>query len=171
MGYIHDTAMAQVLGPEEFAYSAGTWRLLTTSSQHWYARRGRAAAAIVVLRLQAKLPQNSVAQKGAYLKSVDIWYKNNTANGTAATIKLYKETLIAHAGSWAAPEEQTSTMDSNHDTAAKCYAQADHKATLTLTTPIWLDDDANVFVELAFTAAATSDFDFIAARFNYTLRL
>ena len=169
MGYVHDTACARFLGPDEIQVSAGTWTM-TTSTQHWFNRRTAAAAAFV-LRIQAKLPANSVAQKGSYLKSVDVWYKNATADGTAATLKLYKETLIANAGSWVAPSEVTTTADTDHNTAAKLYAQADHKATLTLTTPIWIDDDDNVFVEFTFTGAAGSVFDFIGARFNYTARL
>jgi hypothetical protein len=161
--------MSQIIAPEEIQVSAGTWTL-TTSTQHWFNRRSRAGAGFV-LRIQAKVLQNSVALKGALLKSVDVWYKIATADGSAFTAKVWKEALIVDAGTWVAPVEQTTTLDAGHDTAAKRYAQADHKMTLTLSTPIWLDDDDNVFVELAVTAAATTDFDFIAARFNYTARL
>ena len=64
MAYLHDVAMSRVLGPSEMTASAGTWTL-TTSTQHWFNRRTAADAAFV-LRLQAKLPQNSVELKGAY---------------------------------------------------------------------------------------------------------
>ena len=43
--------------------------------------------------------------------------------------------------------------------------------TLTLTTPIWLDNDDLVQVRLTLDAAATSVVRFHGARANYTLRL
>jgi hypothetical protein len=42
---------------------------------------------------------------------------------------------------------------------------------LTLTTPFWLDDDDEVYVELSVDAAMTSVFKFYGARANFTLRI
>ena len=102
---------------------------------------------------------------------MDIWYKIATADPTAFTALLYKETLPADTVAFSAPSAQTVTYDADHDTEAERYAQADHKMTMTLSTPIWVDDDANVFVELDVTAHADTVFDFVAARFNYTWRI
>jgi hypothetical protein len=83
---------------------------------------------------------------------------------------LYKATLPAHAGSLSA-SSVTTTYDADHDTAAERYAVAQHKLTLTLAAPEWVDDDAEYFVELTVDAAATSVVKLQGARANYDLRV
>ena len=41
---------------------------------------------------------------------------------------------------------------------------------LTLTTPIWLDEDEYIIVVVTIDKAATTTLDFLAAVANYTLR-
>ena len=65
----------------------------------------------------------------------------------------------------------TTTYDADHDTAAERYAVAQHKMTLTVTTPEWVDEDAEYFVELTLDSAATSVIKLQGARANYDLRV
>jgi hypothetical protein len=168
MGYVHDTQMAQVIHPSECLYTAGTWTD-TVASNVWSKNR-TAADATFVIQIPVKLPQNAAALKGAYLRSLDVWYTIGTAAMDAVSAALYKAGLPANAGSWSAAAVTTS-YDTGHDTAAERYAVATHKLSLSLATPAWLDDDDCYYVELDCDAAASSVFKFYGARLNYTLRL
>ena len=64
----------------------------------------------------------------------------------------------------------TTTYDTGHDTAAKRLTLAQHKMTLTLSTPEWVDEDENFYVELTVDAAATSVVKLFGARANYVFR-
>src|SRR5581483_2035085 len=152
--------------------SAGTWTH-TAASNVWFLRRTAAASAPVLKIPIATILQNSIAQKGSYLKSIDIWYEISTADATAITPVIQKQTLPADNSSYTAPSAQTFTYDSGHDTAGERITAQKHKMTLTLSTPIWLDDDDDVYVELTvdFSGAATGVFDYHGARANVTTRL
>ena len=55
--------------------------------------------------------------------------------------------------------------------AATTAASADqHKLTVTLTTPAWIDNDEYYLLKLAFVAAATSTIDLLGAVANFTER-
>ena len=93
-----------------------------------------------------------------------------TGDLDALSAEVYLSVIPGQAGA-IATTAQTSHYDSLHDTAAKRITQAVHKMTLTLTTPVWIDDDNEAFVELTVDAAATSAFKLYGARANYTLRV
>jgi hypothetical protein len=126
-----------------------------------------------VLHIPIRLPQNSAALKGAYLKSIDVFYTIGTANSDAITPVIQKVTMPAHAGAVPTVSSPAFTYDSNHDTAAKRYTfgATMHKMTLTITTPPWMDDDDYYYVELTVDGAATSVEKIYGVRANFTLRL
>ena len=62
------------------------------------------------------------------------------------------------------------SYDTGHDTAAERLDVDEHKMTLTLTTPVWIDNDDYYYVKIAFDKAATSVCQFLAAFANFTLR-
>jgi hypothetical protein len=74
-------------------------------------------------------------------------------------------------GSAASTAAVTTTYDTGHDAAAERIDVDEHKMTLTVTTPFWVDDDEACYVELVVDAAATSVFKMIGARANFTLRV
>lgn len=170
MGYVHDTQMNQFISPAEFEISAGTWTLAEASNI--ISRARTAAAAAFTALIPIPIPSNTVALKGAMLKSIDIWYAIGTAAATDfATVELEKMTLPADdvAVSGAAV---TTTIDAAHDTAAKRKAvDNDHCMSVTLSVPAWIDDGDAYWLKLVVDAALTSDFTFFGARANYTLRL
>jgi hypothetical protein len=167
-GYVHDTHMSQFLPFSLFSHSAGTWTA-TVASNVWYARRSAADAAATT-RIPVLLPSNSAGNKGAYLTSVDVFYRVGTAALDALQADLYKMTLGAD-GALQTVAAVTTTYDAGHDSAAERIDVDEHSLTLTLSTPAWVDSDEEYFVEVVVDNAATSVLDFFGARVNFTLRL
>lgn len=170
-GYVHDTAMSQAIHPNQVMKSAGTWTEVETSVADVWALRRTAADATCNVRIPVLLPSNATAQKGAYLKSVDVYYTVATAALDSLAAAIYETNLPADGAAAGAATSHAFSYDSGHDTAPERIDVDEHALTLTLTTPVWLDAGDLFHVELAIDAAATSVFDFLGARLNYTLRL
>jgi len=169
MGYVHDTAMSQFIPPAAAGFSAGTWADALASNV-WCKSR-TAADASFTIGIPVLLPSNSAALKGACLQSIDVWYSIATAAADDfASVSLYADTLAA-SGTANSAAAVTATLDAAHDTAAERKATGEHKLTLTLATPVWVDHEAAYHIELVVDAAATTVFKLFGARANYTLRL
>jgi hypothetical protein len=168
MGYTNDTGMAAFVSPIEVTPTVGTWAMAVAA--HLWTLNKTAGADTSVLKIPLKLPSNSMALKGSYLKSIDIFWINATADLTDMSVEVYLSTLPAQGGALATML-QASSYDALHLTAAARKTQAQHKMTITLTTPVWLDDDNEAYVELTVVAAATSTVKLQGARANYTLRV
>ena len=169
MGYVHDTAMSQFIAPEEAQFSAGTWTDAVASNV--WSKQKAAADAAAVVKIPIKIPQNSASQKGAYLRSIDVWFTVTVAALDSLAATIYKATLPADGAAYAAPAAQAFSYDTGHDEAAERIDVDEHKMTLTLISPFWLDDDDEVYVELAVDGGLTSVFDYYGARANFTLRI
>jgi hypothetical protein len=169
MGYVNDTNMKQFISPFGFGFSAGTWTP-TISSELVSNVRSQADASVTIL-IPIPVPSNSKAFKGAKLASVDIWYAIATAAADDfATAEIVKQALgvddTVNTGS--APAV---TLDTGHDTAAERLAvDTDHRMTITLDTPVWIDDNDAFFVHLVVDCAATTDLILYGAQANYTFR-
>ncbi|MCC7361226.1 MAG: hypothetical protein IT317_17200 [Anaerolineales bacterium] len=170
-GYVHDTSMSLAIHPNQVMKSAGTWTEVETSVADVWALRRSAADATCNVRIPVLLPSNSAAQKGAYLKSVDVYYTVATAALDSLAAAIYETNLPADGAAAVAATAHAFSYDSGHDTAPERIDVDEHAMTLTLTTPVWLDAGDLFHVEVALDAAATSVFDFLGARVNYTLRL
>jgi len=170
-GYVHDTAMSQFVPPADILKTAGTWTDTVGGVADTYMQRRTAADATAILVIPIAIPQNSVAQKGGYLKSIDVWYDVTTAAMDAVTAELIQATLPANTAAFGAVTKPAITFDAGHDTAAERLTLDQHKMTVTVTTPFWLDDDDEVYLELTIDAALTSVFDIYGARANFTLRI
>jgi hypothetical protein len=168
MGYVNDTQMSAFIPPEDTTATVGTWAMAVASNL-WTLNKS-AADNTSVLKIPVRLPGNAVSLKGAYLKSIDIWWSNATANLEALSALIYKATLPVQGGSHAVSALSFS-YDAGHASAAGRITQATHRMTLTLSTPIWVDDDDDLYVELTVDAAASSVVKLIGARASYTLRL
>jgi hypothetical protein len=68
-------------------------------------------------------------------------------------------------------DAQTFTYDAGHDTAAERDDLDQHKMTLTLDTPIWIDNDVYVLVELTLDQALTTTIDLLGAVANFDLKV
>ena len=171
MGYVHDTHMSQFIPPNTCHIVTGTWTDAAGAVGHTICRSKAQANNTPVITIPICLPQNASTQKGSYLKSIDIWWECLTLAMDAVSAAIYKATLPANGDAFAAPSSQAFSYDTGHDTAAERLTLDQHKMTLTLTTPFWMDDDDLVTVELTMDAGATSDLTFFGARANFTWRL
>ncbi|MFC2065258.1 hypothetical protein ACFLXB_09215 [Chloroflexota bacterium] len=121
------------------------------------------------VNIPVTIPSNSIALQGGYLESIEIDFEILVAACDAASAIVNKVTRGAD-GAVAVVAAQTFTYDTGHDTAAERIDVDQHKMTLTLSTPIWLDNDEYVLVELTFDKAATTQLDMLGAVANFTLR-
>ncbi len=171
MGYTHDTSMSQFIGPSQCHYVTGTWTDAAGAVAGSIVKAKTAANEIGVVTIPITLPQNSKALKGSYLKSIDIWWACSTAAMDAVAALIHQIILPANGAAMPAVVAKAFTYDTGHDDAAERLTLDEHKMTLTLTTPFWLDDDDLILVQLSADAALTSVFRFHGARANYTLRI
>lgn len=148
---------------------------MAVSSNVWSNNRTAADASFTIY-IPIPIPSNSVAQKGAYLQSVEFMYSigTNAADDVTTLPTLYKDTLTAIAASGSGTintaASVTTTLDTGHDTAAELKAVDEHRVKVTLTTPAWIDNDEAYHVEMTVDAAAGTVFKFFGAIANYTLR-
>jgi hypothetical protein len=174
-GYVHNTSLSQWISPGMCSYVTGTWTDAVGAVTGTVVKEKTAAdnTGVVYIPISAALIASSVDLMGSYLKTIDIWWATTTAAldaaGATALIDLF--VLPANGAAFPALVAQPFTYDTGNDTAGETDDLDEHKMTLTLTTPIWLDDDDLVQVRMTFDAAATSVVRFHGARANYTLRL
>jgi hypothetical protein len=171
MGYIHDTHTHLFIPPNKCHYVTGTWTDAAGAVAGTIARAKGAADEAGVVTIPITPLQNASAGKGSYVKSIDVWWEVLTAACDAVTAVINLARLPANGAAFAAVTAQTFTYDSGHDTAGERLTLDQHKMTLTLDTPIWLDDDDLLLVQITFDAAATSAITFFGARANLTVRM
>jgi hypothetical protein len=168
-GYVHDTAMSQYIPPTAFHFATATMTQIAGAVTGTIALHRAAAAQTTIITIPVMIPSNSVALKGAYLKSIEIDYENLAAAiGTSLTPVINKVTR----GADLAVAVVASLAFSQLPSLADSLIQHQHKLVLTLTTPIWIDNDEYVLVQLTMVATANSGTnDFLGAVANFTLRL
>ena len=167
-GYVHDTSMYQYIPPTAWSYVTGTFTNVAGDVAGTIAINRAAANETSVITIPIILPSNSVAQKGAYLESIDVDYEVKGAEPTSLTWTLNKITRGADtAVAVVAAITKTNTIA---DAAAKTVDQ--HKQTITITTPAWIDDNEYYLLELSLVAGAGGGTEkFLAAVAHYTLRV
>jgi len=175
-GYVHDTATSIFLSPHAALNVGGTWTDTVGNVALTYMRRRTGAGATVQLVYPISfLPQNSVALKGSYLKTIDVWYELATAALTTFTPAINLATLPAASAAtgtaFAAVVSQPVTFDSFHNTNALRAAIGKHHMTITITTPWWLGANDLAYLDMTIVDPGTSVYDDYGIRLNYTARL
>ena len=168
MGFLHDTHMSQFIPPTAFHYVTGTWTDAAGNVAGTIVKQKAAAAETSVVNIPIPIPSNSVALKGSYLKSIEIDYEILTAAATSITATLNKVTRGAD-GAVAVVAAVAETQDLAAATDAADVDQ--HKLTVTVTTPAWIDNDEEYLLELSCVCALTTVLEFLGAVVNYTARL
>ena len=169
MGYVHLTDICQFIPPSAILKSAGTWT--PTVSSHFTRDVRTAAEASFDMAIPIVLPGSNVAKQGAKLVSIDVWYIVATAAADdIGTVNLDKVTLAVD-GTAPTGAAVDITLDADHDTTVKRKAADEHKMTVTLDTPAFLEDDEAYWLHIAVDAAATTVFSSVGAQANFTLRL
>jgi hypothetical protein len=164
-----NTHMSQWIPPSAIQKSAGTWTPTLSTNLVLDLRTANDSAFNLFVHIP--LPSNSQYRTGAYLKSIDVYYKVATAAMDAiGTVALKKMTLPA-TGTIVSGADVSVTIDTGHDTDAERLAVGDHTMTVTLDTPAWIDDGEEYVLYIACDAAATSVFTLYGARANFDLKL
>ena len=92
-----------------------------------------------------------------------------------ATALIYLDTLSPTAASGSGTIKTAasvaSTKDTGHDTDAECLAQDEHRMKLTVTTPLWIDNDEAYHAEFIIDSGAATVVKVFGGIANYTLRV
>ena len=167
-GYVHDTAMSQMIPCTAMHYVTGTWTQAAGNVAGTIAMAKAAAAETAVINIPIMLPSNSVALKGAYLKSIEVDYEITTVAVTSVTASQNKVTRGADTVGLTVAAV-TVTQDLAAAVAAATLAK--HKLTVTLTTPVWILNTEYHLLVLTVVAATTSVFKMNSAVANFTMRI
>ena len=167
---IHDTHISQFIPPTLFHCVTGTWSLAAGQVTGTIVKKVNDANQTSVINIPIIIPSNSVALKGSYLKSIEIDFEITGASLTSLTPVINKVTRGAD-GAVAVVTAPAFTYDTGHDTAGERVDVDQHKMTLTITTPFWIDNDEYVLVELTCDQAGdTGVIELLGAVANYTFR-
>ncbi len=165
-GYVHDTAFSQFIPPTMLFGDTAAWAIAAGQVANSKVYGCDATDETANLYVPVLLPSNSVAGKGAYLKSIEIIYEIVTAACDSVTAVIHK-TVVAVEGTGVTV---TQPAFSQSPTAANSKTADQHRLVLTLTTPVWVDNDDAYHVAIAFDKAATSTVEVLGAIANFTLR-
>ena len=169
MGYVHDTHMAQYIPPTAFHFSTATMTQVAGQVAGTIALHRAAANQTSLITIPVMIPSNSIALKGAYLTSIEVDYENTTgAISTSMTPVVYS---VARGADTAVAV--VSTLTSTYTPVqANLLLQDQVKCTVTLTTPVWVDNDVYILVQFSLIAGGGgSTQEFYAAVANFTLRV
>jgi len=170
MGYVHDTSMSRFISPFECAHNpVATWTPTIAANLTTDVRTAANAAFTVIIPIL--LPGNEEYRKGAYLQSIDVYYVIATeAMDVVAALAIDKVTLAVD-GTACAGATVAVTPDAGHDTAAERIDIDEHTMTVTLTTPVGVDEADAFYGSLVCDGGAAGVLSMVGARVNYTLRV
>ena len=172
MGYVNDTHMHEWIPPTLFHCVTGTWSDAAGAVGNTIVYKKSAANETSILTIPVELPMNDGQEKGAYLVSVDLYWSLLTGAYTTITAAINKWILPANGAAIGTIEALAFSYDTGHDTAGERNTMDEHVMTLTLTTPVWIEEDHVIQVQLTNVAGVGGGvFDFIGMRANYTYRL
>jgi hypothetical protein len=171
MGYVNDTHQHLWIPPTLANAVTGTWSNAAGQVAHTIGKKKAASDETATVTIPIVVPSNDSPSKGSKLVSIDVYFEILTAACDAVDALVHRVTLPADGAAIGTVEELAFSYDTGHDTAAERYDVDQHTMTLTLTAPVWVEDDQVIPVELTVNAAATTVFDFIGARANFTTRL
>ena len=137
-GYVHDTAMSQYISPTAFHIVTGTWTQAAGQVAGTIAMHKAAAAETATVNIPIMIPSNSVGLKGSYLKSIEVDYEILIAACTSVTATLNK---VARGGDTAVAVVTAPAITQDLAAAVAAATVDQHKLTVSLTTPAWIDND------------------------------
>ena len=168
MGYVHDTAMSQYIPPTLWHFAPATMTQAAGQVAGTVVMHRAAANQTTLVSIPITVPSNSVALKGAYLKSIEIDYEVLTAEPTSITAYV---NLVTRGADTAVATVAVQAFTQS-PTAVNSKTVDQHKLVLTITTPFWVANTQYVIVELDFACGATGSVeDFLSAVANFTERI
>ena len=166
MGYVNDTQISQYIPPTSFHCVTGTWSLTAGAVTGTISKHKTSNSETTVVNIPIMIPSNSVALKGAKLKSVEVDYEFTGSAATSVTASMNKVTR----GADTAVAVATAATFTQSPTAANAKVTDQHRLVLTLDTPAWIDNDEYYLVNLSMVAPASTTIDVLGAVANFTFR-
>jgi hypothetical protein len=151
-----------------FHYVVGTWADAAGQVAGTIAKHKAAGAETAVVNIPITIPSNGSADKGSLLKSIEIDYELLAAGATSVTAALNKVTRGADT---AVATVAAVTITQDLAAAVAAATQDQHKLTVTITTPAWIDNDEYYLLKLTLVCGGTVTVDMLGAVANFTTRL
>jgi hypothetical protein len=164
---VHNVHFSQFIPPTAMHFVTGTWSDAAGAIAGTIVKKKTAGAETGVVTVPIMIPSNSVALQGAKLNSIEFDYELLDAGAVAVTAVLHKVTRGLDTAV-AVPSHPTITQDLAAGVAAATQNQ--HKLTVTITTPEWVDNDVYYLLELSIECGGVVVVDVLAAVANFTLR-
>ena len=169
MGYVRDTHMTQYIPPTLMHPKTGTWTHAAGAVAGTIANHKAATDETAIVTIPMLIPSNSGSLKGSQLVSVEIDFEFLIEAMDAMDAVINKVTRGAD-GAVAAVDALAFTYDAGHDTAAERVDVDQHKMTLTLDDPLWIDNEVEILVELTIDAGVNGTIDMLGAFANYVFQ-
>ena len=168
MGYVNDTHMSQIIPCTAMHAQIGTYTFAAGQTAKTICLHRAANAATGIVTIPVLLPSNSIALKGAYLKSVEVDYEltDDVAVGVVAVLNK-----IVYGADGAAPTVTQPAVTQNLAAGVAAVTLDHHKMIVTLTTPEWVDDGTVFELAVSFECGAAVEVDVQSAVANFTLRI
>jgi hypothetical protein len=165
---MHNTHMSQYIPPTAIHCVTGTWTWTAGQVAGTISKHKAATAETAVVTVPIVIPSNSIALQGSYLVSVELDYEITTEAMTSVTAAIKKivrgtDTNVAVVTSPACTQSLVA--------AVGAASVEQHKLVVTLTTPVWIDNDEIYTCQFSFVAGTNGVIDLLAAVVNFTERL
>lgn len=167
-GYVHDTAMCQVIPCTAFHPVTGTWTYTAGPTAGTISRHKAAAAETTVINIPITIPQNSVSGKGSLLKYVELDHEITGGAATSVTLTMNKVTMGTDTNS---PTVAAVTGTQTLTPATTAATLDQHRDRFTLTTPAYIGDTEQYLLVVTAVCAAGTVLDMLGARAYFTERL
>lgn len=165
---IHNTHVSQFIPPKSWSFVTGTFTEVAGAVAGTTGINRAAANETSVVTIPIPIPSNSIGLQGSKLVSIEVDYELFTAEPTSITWTLNKVTRGADTA--VAVVAAVTKTDGVAAAAAKTVDQ--HRQTITLTTPAWIDNDEYYLLEMSIVAGAGGNTaKFLGAVANFTLRM
>jgi hypothetical protein len=175
MGYVHDQHMTKFIPPTQMFGTVAAWGIAAgaVSNSIVYGCDSTDEAAVLHIPIDpwsnGAVDAGGLPTKGCKLKSIEIDFEILTAACDAVTALIYKAKRGAD-GAVVVMSSIAFTYDAGHDTAAERLDVDQHKMTLTLDDPVYIENDEHYRVQITFDKAATSTVEVLGAFVNFDFR-
>jgi hypothetical protein len=167
----HDTHMHKWHSCSRSHAITGAWNPAAGAVGNTIVYKKTANAETAIITVPIELPMNDGQEKGAYLVGVDIYYSLLSAAATSVDALIHRVTLPVNGAAIGTVEALAFSYDALSDSAAERNTQDEHVMMLTLTTPVWIEDDHVIQVKVTFVCGGAVVVDWAGVRANYTYRL
>jgi hypothetical protein len=169
-GYVHDSGVTFYIPPTLGVGAVAAWTPGAGQVADTIAVSCDATDETATFTWPVMLLSHSHAAKGCYLRQIDLDYEI-TAAATENTHMTALVNLVTRGSDGADAVVAAQTFTYSETTAAARGDVDEHFVSLALTTPIWIDEDQYVLVEVTFDKAATTLVHLYAMFARCTLRL